>query len=144
LTAAEWHDIPGCAGFQASPDGQIFDVRRGRLKKQRPAGNGAMQVDIGNSVRMVHDLVARAFYGCPGSGYRVKHINGDLSDNRVENLVWTGRPKNRQEPTMSLESEYEFHVNQHDIHEIMALMMPGDYTGREHRGRRGRGKVYYY
>lgn len=105
-------DIPGLPGFQASLDGEIFDQEGLRLRRQRPAGNGAMQVHVGKTTRMVHDLVARAFHGCPVTGgYRVKHLNGDPSDNREENLVWTNRanpPTPPQPPTTSLQFEQEY------------------------------------
>lgn len=102
-------DIPGFSGFQASLNGEIFDPK-GRLKRQRPAGNGAMQVHIGKSTRMVHDLVARAFHGCPtADGYRVKHLNGNPSDNREENLIWSGSPRAKtQKPTTAIEFEQEY------------------------------------
>lgn len=111
----EWSSIPGCTGFVASEDGQIKNVRTGRLLKQRPAnaGNGAMQVDIGRSTRLVHDLVARAFYGTPPvRGYRVKHVTG--SDNHKDNLMWAGSPRvelpppEDQLPTTSKEFEKEY------------------------------------
>lgn len=108
---SEWHDIPGCPGYRGSEDGQIYDIKRGRIKKQRRASNGAMKVEIGKSTRMVHDLIARAFYGRPLTrGYRVKHLNGNLSDNRPENLVWAGFPVlNTQPPALpsDLEEEYD-------------------------------------
>ena len=60
---------------------------------------------------MVHDLVARAYHGRPPArGYRVKHLDGDLSNNRPGNLVWSGQPQSgTQRPTISkdLEQEYE-------------------------------------
>lgn len=105
-----WFDIPGCPGYQGSELGEILDVKKDRLKKQRRAGNGAMQVDIGKSTRMVHDLIARAFYGRPPRGYRVKHRNGNLSDNRPDNLFWTGFPvPSKQAPAIpsGLEVEYD-------------------------------------
>lgn len=105
-------DIPGYTGYRATKNGEIVDTRTGRVKQQRPAGNGAMQVHIGKSTRMVHDLVARAFHGRPpGRGYRVKHRDGDLSNNKADNLVWGGtlrQPDGTQEPTISLELEREY------------------------------------
>ena len=111
-----WFDIPGCSGYQASEDGQIINVRTGRILRQRPvnAGNGAMQVDIGKSTRLVHDLVARAVYGQPlVRGYRVKFLRGN--SNHKDNLVWSGaakvdkpKPPPSQSPTSSLELEQEY------------------------------------
>ena len=88
-----WNTIPGCPGYEASSDGLVINSKKGRIKSQQVAGNGAKQVKIGKSIRMVHDLVARAFYGHPlVKGYRVRHLNGDLADNRSGNLAWTGSP----------------------------------------------------
>jgi hypothetical protein len=117
-------DIPGCQGYQATNEGGIFDVRRGKLKSLRPAGNGALKVDIGKSTRMVHDLVARAFHGRPPArGYRVKHLNDDLSDNRPENLVWAGTPKSgTQAPTISRELEREYERERIDRLALIELM----------------------
>lgn len=105
-----WFDIPGCPGYQGSEFGEILHVKKNRLKKLRPAGNGALKVDIGKSTHMVHDLIARAFYGRPPRGYRVKHRNGNLSDNRPGNLVWAGFPVPEQQARSlprNLETEYD-------------------------------------
>lgn len=108
-----WAEIPGCAGHKASPEGDIINSKTGRIKSQRRAANGARIVDIGKSTRLVHDLVARAHFGHPlVKGYRVKHRNGDLGDNRIDNLVWAGSPQGYDLPSPSeynirLEQEYE-------------------------------------
>lgn len=106
----EWLDIPGCRGFQANSAAEILNIRKNRIVRQRPAASGAIQVHIGKSTRMVHDLVARAFYGHPlARGYRVKHLNGILSDNRPDNLVWSGSPVlNSQPPVLPHELEQEY------------------------------------
>lgn len=119
-------DIPGLAGYQASDDGEIFDARKGRVKPQRPTSNGALKVDIGKSTFMVHDLVARTFHGRPASrGYRVRHLNNDLADNRADNLVWfrtTGPTTEDQEPTYSLAVEREYDRLQRERLELVDLM----------------------
>lgn len=68
--------------------------RHGRVIRQRQAKNGAMQVHIGKATVMVHDLILRAWTGHPlVKGYRPKHRNGNRSDNRLFNLVWSGKPR---------------------------------------------------
>lgn len=102
--------IPGCSGYLASGNGQIF--LNGRLRSQRRGTNGVMQVEIGKSTRKVHDLVARAFYGHPLSkGYRVRHANGNRADNRPENLYWASSaavvPPPPPPEKVQLEREYD-------------------------------------
>lgn len=126
----ECEEIPGFAGYGASSDAQIFNLRTGRTLAQRRAGNGAMQVHIGKSTVMVHYLVARAVYGRPPCrGYRVRHRNGDLSDNRAENLLWGGKPHvpaivepPRQDPSMSTELELEYARVLDERHSLIELM----------------------
>lgn len=126
----KWADIPGYAGYQASDDGKIVDTRSGKLKRQRPAGNGSLQVHIGKSTRMVHDLVARAHYGRPSCrGYRVKHWNGDRGDNQVDNLLWSGKPRDpsikeppRQPPPFAPDVQLAYEGAVSERESLMGLM----------------------
>lgn len=117
--------IPGCIGFEASDDGQIFKIGSDKPKKQRSAGNGALQVDIGGVTRMVHDLVARAFHGDAPAGYRAKHRNFDITDNRAANLYWDGAPVRKpedQSPTTSLDIEREYQRIENERLALIDLM----------------------
>lgn len=117
-------NIPECPGFEASDDGNIYKAGSDKPKKQRPAANGAMQVHIGSTTRMVHDLVARTFHGTPPQGFRVKHLNEDLSDNRADNLAWAGSPtaNARQKPTTPPEIERELERIERERYELIELM----------------------
>ena len=120
--------IPDCPGFEASSGGDIRKSHDGKIKKQRRASNGSMLVDIGKSTRLVHDLVARAFHGGPPRGYRVKHANGDLSDNREENLSWFGAPAPQwdQPQTIPLDVEREYERLRLERLDTISLMQPYD------------------
>lgn len=88
-----WAELPPFPGYQGSVDGEIRN-KHGRILRQRRAANGAMMVDIGKATAMVHRLILPAFTGHPlVRGYRPKQLNGDLSDNQLENLVWAGKPR---------------------------------------------------
>lgn len=85
--SGEWAEIQSLPGYQAGDMGEIRN-RHGRVLKQRPHWSGAMQLDIGKSTHMTHNLIARAFFGKPPAGYKLVHLNGDLADNRLENLAY--------------------------------------------------------
>jgi len=45
----------------------------------------------------VHALVATAFHGPRPEGYECRHLNGDRTDNRLENLRWGTSLENSQD-----------------------------------------------
>ncbi len=47
-----------------------------------------------NHRRYVHRLVAEAFIDNPKSHKEVDHINGDYTDNNIDNLEWVSRQEN--------------------------------------------------
>lgn len=99
-----WKDIPGYEGlYQASNLGQLKSLdrplskKRGRVLKQSDKGNGYKKValhDI-NSVQKthsVHRLIALTFLGF--SIDVADHIDGNKSNNRLDNLRYVSSRKN--------------------------------------------------
>ena len=102
-------DIPEFEGlYQASRCGNIKSVARLRkyrnttrkipekLLSKRVAKHGYEMVTLRKNqkhlTKYVHRLVIQAF--CGKSNLDVNHINGDKSDNRIENLEYCTRSKN--------------------------------------------------
>lgn len=107
-TQNEYEEILGYPGYVASVRGEIIKVKNWRIKKQRPVARGGLRVDIGKSSRMVHHLMALAFYGRHPRGFRIRHLNGDMTDNRLENLAWSGSIASIHMPVpLEIEREYE-------------------------------------
>ena len=92
-----WKTIPSYPSYEASNLGKIR--RNSRVLKGGKDKNGYITMVLSeNSVRQnikVHRLIAEAFLGY-SSGLQVDHINGDRSDNRVENLRWVTEKANRR------------------------------------------------
>ena len=108
----EWRAIPGYEGiYEASDAGRVRSLNRvntygrrvvGRILKQQTGQRGRKQVDLlsGASRRMafVHQLVLEAFVGpIPNGMTDVRHMNGDASDNCLENLRYGTRAENQQD-----------------------------------------------
>jgi len=93
-----WKPTESCYGlYEVSSIGRVRQGkggqrRNGRILKTTPnAQTGYVQrrivLDDGSSTyALVHRLVAEAFIGPIPSGMQVNHLNGNRSDNRVENL----------------------------------------------------------
>jgi hypothetical protein len=104
-TKIEWRAVQGVEGIEVSSDGQVRTywkqqpLGRGRGTR-RVLGQNARQLQQYNrhgyrivkvskhEEHKVHRLVLFAFVGpCP-VGHEARHLNGNPSDNRLENLVW--------------------------------------------------------
>lgn len=97
VTAGEvWRFIPGWPRHMASSLGRVMNTRNGHILRPSPMPNGYSRVSLPSvngkrrtDYQLVHRLVALAFYGNPPKGKsQVNHIDGNKSNNSVENLEW--------------------------------------------------------
>ena len=109
----EWRPIPGYEGrYDISNDGEVRSwvqqgcasrlsdlVAKARILRQGVMPKGYRLVALTDGAMKaktyrVHRLVLLAFVGpCP-EGMEASHLNGDSSDNRIENLAWEPSKKN--------------------------------------------------
>jgi hypothetical protein len=107
-----WKDIAGYEGFyQVSTMGQVKSLdriidhptggatnRKGRILKQHKTGSkrNYHAVELKSVGCRVHRLVAEAFIPNPQNKPEVNHIDGDPSNNRVDNLEWVTSSENQK------------------------------------------------
>ena len=84
---------PGC--WQVSSEGR-YRNSRGGISHGTARLSGYCEVCICGSLYRVHRLVAHAFLGPPPSeeAWQVNHIDGNGSNNRIDNLEWASHSEN--------------------------------------------------
>lgn len=86
--------IEGFDLHEVDTDGRVFSSVRGRRIQLKPRNNGSNYLrvtlikDGAEKQCLVHRLVASHFLPNPGSLATVNHIDGDKSNNAVDNLEW--------------------------------------------------------
>ena len=75
---------------------EFFRTVKERILKPGPSNSGHLSVVLGHGEagKQVHQLVMKAFVGDPPEGMEVRHLNGDPTDNRLENLEYGTRTEN--------------------------------------------------
>lgn len=85
----------GYPGYVVYEDGTVWDVERDKKVTASPQGESRhlsvklRKANGGMRWVRVHKLVAQAFIPNPHGYKRVQHIDGDKSNNHVNNLRWT-------------------------------------------------------
>lgn len=98
----QWRTVPGYGGqYRVSDQGQVLSLMRGAPHMLSPwtVKTGHVKVRLGGrrepAGRYVHQLVLEAFVGPRPEGLVARHLNGDPTDNRPENLAWGTQSENQ-------------------------------------------------
>lgn len=80
----EWQLIKGAESYLISRDGKIFSLKNNKLLTLSYR-NGYLRVTLNKTTKSIHRLVYETFVGEITDGV-IDHIDGDRSNNKVENL----------------------------------------------------------
>jgi hypothetical protein len=90
--------IYGFPNYYVTDKGEVYSSHKKSYLKQLKQNKGYLfvRLRINNitKVKTVHRLVAKAYLPNPKSKLQVNHINGDKTDNRLENLEWVSPKEN--------------------------------------------------
>ena len=113
----EWKEIPGFPGYEISIYGDVYfkgDVsgklrRRSGICVQHRNRLGYYIVHINGKTYYVHRLLAITYIENPENKKEIDHIDGNPSNNSLENLRWATHKENLNN-SVSVEREINSHL----------------------------------
>lgn len=84
--------------YWATKDGRIYSTKRNRYLKQRVGPRGYMMVNLSIDGKCktftMHRLIASTFIPNPDNKEQINHIDGNKTNNSIDNLEWCTASQN--------------------------------------------------
>ena len=137
----EYRHLPGFRGYAAGSDGSLWTClnrdREWRRRKTRGGRKRYLRVNVwlGGRLRTfnLHTLILLAFRGpCP-PGMECRHLNGDPTDNRAENLAWGTKVENAEDrdrhgTSLRGEKNHKAKLTREQVEQVWELYLTDDLT----------------
>lgn len=116
--------------YAVSSSGRVMNTKTHKILKQRKSKKGYMTISlwVNNKaiLKQVHRLVAKAFIDNPKRRKQVNHIDGDKTNNTIENLEWvTNRQNGKHEVANDL---CHSKLTKEQVKDICELLMENQLT----------------
>ncbi len=95
MSCEEWRIVPGFPMHMVSSEGRIFSWYSQRFLKPGIGSHGYPKINLGfRKTRLVHVIVAEAFFGPRPVGHDVLHGDGNRTNPNLKNLRYGTRAEN--------------------------------------------------
>lgn len=101
LQFEQWKTIPGASGYEVSTLGRVYNRKTGNILAWGYTGTSllyayvSVKTDMGNIWSLkVHRAVMMAFNPTVDNAMEIDHIDGNVLNNRLENLRWVTHAEN--------------------------------------------------
>lgn len=121
----------GLSQYSIDQFGNVFSHVENRYMTPEQKRGGYMSINLRDDtgkiqVWYLHRLVAMAYLSNPNNCEQVNHINGNKTDNRVDNLEWVTNRENAHAAMRTNLMPHAVFMNDEVVHEICRRIMRGD------------------